>query len=87
MANQTVKSTTITFLDYTDSRKLEVYISSNHPTVQIYNPNNKTYSPDWSDTNLILSATVFLDSTDITDDPKVSVSWYKQIEFFVWRHT
>ena len=80
MANQTVKSTTITFLDYTDSRKLEVYISSNHPTVQIYNPNNKTYSPDWSDTNLILSATVFLDSTDITDDPKVSVSWYKQID-------
>lgn len=80
MASQTVKSTTITFLDYTDSRKLEVYISSNHPTVQIYNPNNKTYSPDWSDTNLILSATVFLDSTDITDDPKVSVSWYKQID-------
>ena len=80
MANQTVKSTTITFLDYTDSRKLEVYISSNHPTVQIYNPNNKTYSPDWSDTNLILSATVFLDSIDITDDPKVSVSWYKQID-------
>ena len=80
MANQTVKSTTITFLDYTDSRKLEVYISSNHPTVQIYNPNNKTYSPDWSDTNLILSPTVFLDSIDITDDPKVSVSWYKQID-------
>lgn len=80
MANQTVKSTTITFLDYTDSRKLEVYISSNHPTVQIYNPNNKTYSPNWSDTNLILSATVFLDSIDITDDPKVSVSWYKQID-------
>lgn len=80
MASQTVKSTTITFLDYTDSRKLEVYISSNHPTVQIYNPNNKTYSPDWSDTNLILSATVFLDSIDITDDPKVSVSWYKQID-------
>ena len=54
MANQTVKSTTITFLDYTDSRKLEVYISSNHPTVQIYNPNNKTYSPDWSKEKLRL---------------------------------
>ena len=79
MANQTVKSTTITFLDYTDSRKLEVYISSNLPNTQIYNPNNKTYSPDWRTTNLVLSSTVFLDSADITNNSKVSFRWYKQI--------
>lgn len=74
-----IKSSPITFLDYTDSRKLEVYISSNLPNTQIYNPNNKTYSPDWQTTNLVLSSTVFLDSTDITNDSKVSFQWYKQI--------
>ena len=45
-----IQSTPLTFIDQTDSRKLEVYIKSNLPTVQIYNQNNPesgAHTPDW----------------------------------------
>lgn len=76
MAQQTLTTNQVTFVDYTDSRKLEVYIISNLPQTQIYNPNNLTYSPDWSSTNLQLSADVFLDYEEITN---ASVTWYEQV--------
>ena len=37
---KTFQSTPITFIDQTDSRKLEVYITSNMPPVQIFNGNS-----------------------------------------------
>jgi hypothetical protein len=60
---KTFQSTPLTFIDQTDSRKLEVYIKSNLPTVQIYNQNTGAYTPDWrAGEKLTLSADVFLDS-------------------------
>ena len=72
-----ITSQPLVFLDTTDSRKLEVYISSNHPTTQLYNENNQTnkHTPDWSKTNLKLSADIFLDSEEITPQKK---KWYRQ---------
>lgn len=76
MANKVFHSSTVTFLDRTDERKLEVYISSNNPTIQIYNNNTNEYTPDWSVTNLQLRATVYLDSTQVTP---ATVQWYTRI--------
>lgn len=76
MANKVFHSSTVTFLDRTDERKLEVYISSNHPTTQIKNQNTNEYTPDWSVTNLQLRATVYLDSTQVTP---TTVQWYTRI--------
>lgn len=77
MSTTVLKSNQVTFVDTTDARKLEVYLASNLPTVQIYNVNNGNYSPDWSvGENLKLTASVFLDSRAITIS---SVKWYKQI--------
>lgn len=76
MANKVFHSSTVTFLDRTDERKLEVYISSNNPTVQIYNNNTDEYTPDWSVTNLKLTATIYLDSTQVTP---TTVQWYTRI--------
>ena len=72
-----ITSQPLVFLDTTDSRKLEVYMSSNHPTVQLYNVNNQDnkYTPDWSKTNLKLNADIFLDSEKITPQKK---KWYRQ---------
>ena len=70
-----ITSQPLTFLDTTDSRKLEVYISSNHPTIQLYDVNDKEYTPDWSKTNLKLSADVFLDSTETRPE---KMKWYRQ---------
>lgn len=73
MANKVFHSSSVTFLDRTDERKLEVYISSNNPAIQIYNNNTDEYTPDWSITNLQLNATVYLDSTQVTP---ATVQWY-----------
>ena len=58
MADKIFHSTAVTFVDMTDSRILDVYISSNHPTVQICNVNKTPleYTPDWSVNNLKLAS-------------------------------
>ena len=76
--SRTITSGGVTFMDLTDNRKLDVYITSNLPTTQIYDQNKKTYTPDWSVTNLQLSADVYLDSKDVTNNASVSVVWYKK---------
>lgn len=77
--SKTITSGTITFMDTTDDRKLEVYITSNHPTAQIKNQNLEEYTPDWSTTNLKLSAKIYLDSKDVTADTQTDIGWYTKI--------
>ena len=78
---KTVTSGGVTFMDLTDSRKLEAYITSNLPIVQIFNQNTNpvTYNPDWSTTNLQLSADIYLDAKAVTTDSKTSITWYKKV--------
>ena len=78
---KTVTSGGVTFMDLTDSRKLEAYITSNLPIVQIYNQNENTdtYTPDWSETNLQLSADIYLDAKEVTSDAYTSITWYKKV--------
>ena len=77
---KTFQSTPLTFIDQTDSRKLEVYIKSNLPTMQIFNQNTGTHTPDWREgEKLILSMGVFLDSRDMTaaEYSGTTIKWYK----------
>lgn len=69
-----ITTTPLTILDLTDTRKLEAYITSNSPNVQIFDPNTTTYSPDWSVNNLVLTARAYLNSRDITDSAEFV--WY-----------
>ena len=78
MKIQTLQTNQVTFLDYTDNRKLDVYIASTLPTTQVYNINTLTHSPDWSSTYLVLSADVYLDSQDITTNAGVTMVWFEQ---------
>lgn len=77
--SKTVTSNSITFIDLTDSRKLDAYITSNLPITQIYNQNTQTYTPDWSTTNLQLNADIYLDSKDVTSNDYTSIIWYKKV--------
>ena len=77
---KTFQSTPITFIDQTDSRKLEVYIKSNLPTAQIYNQNTGAYTPDWRDGDgLTLDIDVYLDSRVMADSEYTAtlIKWYK----------
>ena len=76
--SKTITSGNVTFVDLSDNRRLDAYISSNLPTTQIFNQNNQTYIPDWSKTNLQLNADIYLDSKKVTADAKTSIVWYKK---------
>ena len=77
--SKTITSGGVAFIDLTDSRKLDAYITSNLPTTQIYNQNTKTYTPNWSSTNLKLSADIYLDSKLVTSQSYTSIIWYQKI--------
>jgi hypothetical protein len=78
MADKVFHSNAVTFVDMTDSRVLDVYITSNHPTVQLCNVNKTPleYTPDWSATNLSLEASFYLDSSEIVPE---TIEWYTKI--------
>lgn len=80
MATRTVTSNSITFIDTSDERKLEVSVEANLPTSQIYNSNTGAYSPDWTTTNnnLKLEACATLDLIDITQDEGITITWSKK---------
>lgn len=56
-------------MDVTDTRKVDIHIASNHPTVQIFdsNANESQYTPNWSTEPLELIPTVYADSIKVTD--------------------
>lgn len=74
-----IQSAPLTFIDQTDSRKLEVYIKSNLPTVQIRNSNTGAYTPDWREgEKLTLTTDVFLDSREMKDEySNTTIKWYR----------
>ena len=78
MANKTVSSNTITFMDITDSVRLDLYIASNLPTTQIYDANTSEYQPDWTVENLVLTPTAYRNSMDITSNI-TSFTWTRRI--------
>lgn len=77
--SKTITSGGVAFMDLTDSRKLDAYITSNLPIAQIYNQNKKTYEPNWNTTNLQLSADIYLDAKSVTSDIHTSIVWYEKI--------
>lgn len=72
-----------TITDFNDSISLSGYISSNLSKYQIYSPDNDSYEPDWSVTNLVLTPELYITSmpNNIIENAGVqSVKWYKDSE-------
>jgi len=69
-------SNQITILDMTDNRTLEVFLTSNNPSVQSYDPNNGSYSPSWEFTNMILTPKILMNSVPVTSG--MTISWTRQ---------
>lgn len=72
-----------TITDFNDGISLSAYISSNQPHSQIYNPDNDSYNPSWSSTNLVLTPQLFVTSSAsdvITTAAVTDVSWYLNTE-------
>lgn len=68
-----------TIIDYNDALTLTGYIGSNKPKTQMFNPDNNSYTPDWSTANLVLTPSLFKlgSATDIITSAEVqSIDWY-----------
>lgn len=87
-----ISSNVLTFIDTTDTKKIDVHITSNHPTVQIFDTNKGTYTPNWNPNVVVdnvagvplkLSATVLADSLNVTDSSKYGTEyqWFKDKDF------
>ena len=69
-----------TIVDYNDAQSFSAYISSNRALTQIYNPDNSTYSPNFTSSTLILTPSLFTSangSTDVITSAAVqSIKWF-----------
>ena len=74
-----IQSNDIVILDTTDTKKIDLHITSNHPTVQIYDQNNsqEPLTPDLEKNPLILTPVIYIDSELITDDSNMTFTWTK----------
>jgi hypothetical protein len=69
-----------TIIDYNDKVSLVSRIASNNPLTQQYYPSTETFSPDWTVTNTVLTASLFKgsDTADIISTGDVrTITWYK----------
>ena len=69
-----------TIIDYNDALTLTGYIGSNLAKTQMFNPDNGTYNPDWTKTNLVLTPSLYVIGTttdQITSAAVTSVKWYE----------
>lgn len=70
----------ITITDFNDAITLTGFINSNLQKTQMYNPDNGSYTPDWSTTNLVLTPSLFVAGTTtdkITATEVQNVKWYE----------
>lgn len=70
----------ITIVDFNDAVALTSYVSANQALTQIYNPDNKTYTPSWATTNLVLTPSLFTSINGSTD--QIAGSTVKGIKWF-----
>ena len=72
-----------TISDFNDAISLSGYIGSNLAHTQIYSPDNDSYTPNWSSTNLVLTPQLYVTSTTtdvIATAAVTSVKWYLNSE-------
>lgn len=72
-----VTSSMTTLVDLNDSRQLQLYIKSNQPRVQIFDPNTSAYTPNWPTNKPVLTPELYIagTATDIIAQAK-SIKWF-----------
>lgn len=79
MAQSAVAFGQITITDITDVGSLTVYPTSNQPLSVIYNPDQNTFTPNWSSTNLVLTPVIYYGGAQLTATSSgVTITWQRQ---------
>ena len=70
----------ITLVDFTDVGQLSVYPTSNMPLSIIYDPDQTSYTPNWGSNNLILSPTVYYNTTQLVPPTTgLTITWKRRV--------
>ena len=70
----------ITLVDLSDVGQLSVYPTSNMPLSIIYDPDQTSYTPNWGNNNLILSPTVYYNTTQlIPPTTGLTITWKRRV--------
>lgn len=72
-----VASSQITIVDVNDGKSLQLYLTSTSPKVQIFNPNNGTYTPDWVAAKPVITPELFITGTSANIATQASFKWYE----------
>ncbi len=79
MATTTTSYGSITIADITDVGELSVYPKSNLPLSIIYNPDQSSFTPNWSSSTLILSPSIWYAGEQLlTTNNYVTISWSRR---------
>lgn len=78
--SQAVAYGSITICDIGDLGELSVQPMSNRPLAVIYDPNQSTFTPDWSSSNLVLTPSIYYGGTSLTAgiSTGLTVTWERQ---------
>lgn len=69
----------ITLVDLEDVGRLSVYLTSNLPVSQIYNPNSNVYQPDWTINTLQISPVIMFNDERLANNaPGLVLSWKRK---------
>lgn len=62
----------ITITDITDIGEFSVYPMSNNPLTVVYDPDQATFTPDWTSNNLVLTPIIYLGGTQLSLATEIS---------------
>ena len=69
----------LTIIDVNDIGEFTVQPMSNLPLAVIYDPDQKTFTPDWSSSNLLITPAVYYGGKPVTlGDPALTITWQRQ---------
>ena len=70
----------ITFVDTTDEKQIQAYLSANQPSVVSYDPDaSQKYTPDWTVNNLVLTPVIFIDNTQVSlTENGIGIDWQRK---------
>lgn len=66
MASKIQAYSSVVVTDYSDVGNLSLYLTSNQPTTVIHDPNQNTYTPNWSTSNLIITPVIAYNGNSVS---------------------
>lgn len=79
MSTKTTAYGSITIVDITDIGELSIYPESNSPLSVVYDPNQGTYTPDWTINNVLLRPVVYYAGKQLTANTSgLTVVWTRK---------